>query len=180
MNPLCQTSDFNGACLTCYPGYSLSEGVCGVARLADPNCKSTNKNGNCLECYSGYFFNTDRNSCVALNPLCKSSNMITGDCLSCYPGYKLSIGSCSVFFKDPNCQEYDADNLCESCSDRHYVNPSSGLCVSVSPLCKGYNLISGACLTCYQGYTLSTDKCVVGTSSNTDVNCKTFNGKMCV
>jgi len=49
----------NGACLTCYPGYSVSNGNCTLAAAngGDPNCKKDDGSGNCIECYSGYFVN---------------------------------------------------------------------------------------------------------------------------
>ena len=95
VNILCQ--DFNqitGACLTCYSGYKLSNGLCieGTAANTDVNCKTTSQSGLCVECYSSFFVKNGK--CEKLNVLCQSSNTQTGACLSCYTGYRLSNGDC--------------------------------------------------------------------------------------
>jgi hypothetical protein len=39
LNPLCKTSNLtNGNCLSCYPGYTLANGLCSVS-FKDPNCQ---------------------------------------------------------------------------------------------------------------------------------------------
>lgn len=48
VNPLCKDYNGQGLCLSCYPGYSLSAGVCGAARDSDPYCKTRNTNGACV------------------------------------------------------------------------------------------------------------------------------------
>lgn len=179
VNPLCQSYNSTGACTGCYPGYTLNSGVCGVAFTTDPNCKTLNANAQCLQCYTGFYYNSTRNLCVALNPLCKTSDLTNGNCLTCYPGYSLSSGTCGVFFKDPNCLSYDSSNNCNQCSSRYFLDPTSGQCKSISPLCNGFNSQTGVCLNCYTGYTLQNGACVIGTSTTLDPNCKTFNGNTC-
>ncbi len=41
-------------------------------------------------------------------------------------------------------------------------------------MCKDYDLISGACITCFQGYSILNNDCVVSTLINQDKNCKTY------
>lgn len=179
VNPLCKSNDATGACTSCFPGYSLTAGVCGIAGNPDPNCQSRDSNGVCIGCYTGFYYNTTTAKCVGLNPLCKTSNLTNGNCLSCYPGYALTNGLCGVSFKDPNCQSYDSSNNCQQCATKYFLNTTVGSCQPVSPLCQTSNSLSGACLSCYQGYILQSGQCVIGTNSTTDVNCKTFNNGVC-
>lgn len=40
----------NGACLSCYPGYSVTSGNCTLSTVSggDPQCKKDDGNGNCI------------------------------------------------------------------------------------------------------------------------------------
>ena len=63
MHPLCKSSNqSNGACLTCYPGYSVSGGNCTISAVigGDPNCKKYDANNDCQECYPGYYISNRR------------------------------------------------------------------------------------------------------------------------
>jgi hypothetical protein len=58
-NPLCNVSNpLNGACLTCFPGYTLNTvlGRC-EATMVDPNCAKFVANNTCAVCAERYFFN---------------------------------------------------------------------------------------------------------------------------
>jgi len=44
----------------------------------------------------------------------------------------------------------------------------------VNILCQDYNSITGACTSCFAGYKLTNGECILGTASNSDVNCKSF------
>ena len=97
--------------------------------------------------------------------------MSNGACLTCYQGFTInkSSGTCEIFFKDPNCKEFNTDNTCSKCSNRYFVS-EYGKCSPVNPLCFGYNPGNGACTTCYRGYVLENGRCIVGSAS--DPNCK--------
>ena len=138
----------------------------------DPNCRKKS-NGVCEECYKGFYLNSYEKICKRINPLCKTSNLANGACTSCYAGYSLnpSNGACEIFFKDPNCKVFKADNLCEKCSSRYYVNDANK-CSPVSPLCKTYDDLNGHCTSCYPGYVADDGKCVLGNAK--DSNCKNF------
>lgn len=103
INPLCDTYNQKGACLTCFKGYQILGDNCVVAKEKDPNCK-VEKNGICTTCYDGYYYNQLQMSCQPLNPLCKTSDTSNGRCTTCYQGFTLSEGICKVFVRDPNCQ----------------------------------------------------------------------------
>lgn len=179
VNPLCNTYSFNGACLSCYPGYTLSVTICIVSKQNDPYCKSWSQAGVCVQCYAGYYYNQAQGACQALNPLCKTSNLTDGTCLSCYPGYNLNAGICAVSFQDPNCQKWDSSKqVCTACSAKFYLD-ASGKCRQANPLCKTFDSASGACLSCYPGYVISGVNCIVGGSSNSDVNCQSWNNNIC-
>ena len=160
VNPLCNTYNAQGGCLSCYPAYTLSGVNCIITRIDDPFCKEE-ENGVCIECYSGYYYNRARGACQPLNPLCKTSNLFDGSCTSCFPGYSLTAGLCGIAFQDPNCKEFNDDRtVCEKCSARFYPGPQ-GRCVQINPLCKTANELNGACLSCYPGYTLQGITCAV-------------------
>jgi hypothetical protein len=174
VNPLCKDYSFNGGCLSCYPGYSLSGTTCIVARQNDPYCRSLTPGGICTACYTGYFYNQGKAACQPNNPLCKTSNQADGSCTSCFPGYNLANGLCGVAFQDPNCQKFDtAKSTCLQCSIKFFLDVS-GRCKQVSPLCKTADSNTGACLTCYPGYVISGASCSVGGEKTMDVNCQTL------
>jgi len=178
VNPLCQNYSVNGACTSCYQGYILDIGLCGIAASSDPYCSNTTSDGTCLSCYSGFFLKAVR-GCVPINPLCKSSDSQTGLCLSCFQGYQLSNGSCSIFLKDPNCQFYDSNNVCANCSINYYLDQTTGKCKQVSSLCKSYNSTNGNCIDCYPGYTLSAGTCIIANSKTSDINCQKSTNGVC-
>lgn len=58
-----------------------------------------------------------------------------------------------------------------------------GVCTKFNDLCKTSNKITGACLDCYQGYSLMNGDCVIAQSSpsgNSDIYCIKTNGNQCV
>ena len=90
--------------------------------------------------------------------------------------------SSNVQPSDPGCAKWDWPNQkCLQCSTRYYFN-NQGICTQVSDYCNTYNSVTGACLTCYSGYTLNGTVCVLSkgndnTNNNTnpsDPNCQNF------
>ncbi len=181
INPLCNTYNSSGACLSCYPGYAVSGTICIVSnKQSDPNCKSYTAGGSCASCYSGFYLNQAQSLCVALSPLCKTHNLTNGFCTSCFPGYNLNsnTGNCGLASLD-NCQKNDpVTKLCVQCLSKFYLD-SSSKCRQMNPLCKTANQNNGACITCYQGYVLSGDVCIIGGATNSDVNCQNFTNGAC-
>ncbi len=182
VNPLCNTyNSANGACLTCYPGYSISGIACIVsARQSDPNCKSFSAGGPCTSCYNGFYLSQTQLLCMPLSPLCKTSNLTNGFCLSCFPGYSVNAaGSCVLSYSDPNCQKFDQTlKICTQCASKFYLD-STSKCRQINPICKTANQNTGACTSCFQGYILSRDTCIIGGASNSDVNCQNFTNNIC-
>lgn len=171
VNPLCKDYTNNGSCTTCYPGYTLNQNICIVAKVTDPFCKSFTPGGICTSCYTAYYYNQGKAACQPLNPLCKSSNLADGSCTSCFPGYSLnSNGVCGVSFQDPNCQKF-SNGACLQCATKYYLD-TTGKCKQVNSLCKTADN-NGACTSCYGGYIISGITCVVGGASNSDVSCQT-------
>lgn len=107
VNPLCKTYDQStGNCISCFPGYELAQGACGVATesVADVNCKRWDGKV-CKECAFGAFFSRD-GSCQFASPLCKTFDPSNGDCTSCYDSFDLAGGACVKSVKtlsDANC-----------------------------------------------------------------------------
>lgn len=94
---------------------------------------------------------------------------------------------------DPNCRTANSDNTCSQCYHSFYYDSvSARRCVLVNPLCKSWN-DWGHCLSCYQGYSLFNNNCImdvayqpsanVGTndlpSSNQDPYCNTYKDGIC-
>lgn len=188
VNNLCNTWDSsNGNCLTCYPGYTLSNGQCSVSNNqnsnsnSNSNCAQYSSDQICLKCSSGYYFNAN-GICTVINPLCATYNVINGQCLTCYNGYSLNLGSCVLTTSsnlDSNCALF-SNNICINCS-KGFIFNSQGACSLINPLCKTYNQISGACLTCYNGYSLSGNTCIVDTNYQAvDPNCASYVSGICV
>ena len=117
-----------------------------------------------------------RDRCTRVSPLCKTYSISSGSCLSCYPGYYLAGGACWAGNDpnlDPNCNLRSLKGTCLQCIASYYLN-SNGYCTVANPLCRTYNLTNGHCLSCYKGYTVSGESCVVESSGSTDVNCLKF------
>ncbi len=167
MSSQCRTYDEkSGQCLSCFTGYHLKEGSCIVsqnyATPADPGCKVW-ENGACKQCSKGWAFNLN-SVCTVVSDSCKTSEGLT--CTSCYIGYSLVNDSCvfnplnSALPPDVGCSSWNWDNqTCVSCSPYWFFK--EGQCTPVSTLCKTYDLSTGACLSCFLGYSLADGGCVV-------------------
>lgn len=173
----CNTFDStNGACLSCYQGYTLSNGECYILvsqDAFDPNCKVADPNGFCQQCYQGYFYAPTQSRCVLANPLCQGITP-TGSCVACYPGYVLQNGNCLVQSSSAvgNCRNF-SNSVCYECSSGYIF--SNGKCFPVNPQCKTYSNQTGECLSCYAGYILSNGNCIIGAAtSSSDPSCRAY------
>lgn len=166
----------NGQCLTCYKGYTLSNGDCYILVSKDSfdaNCKTAGANGVCKECFQGYFYSSAQSKCVTSNPLCRTITA-SGTCQSCYPGYVLRNGSCFIekATGTGNCRNF-SNGVCNECANG-YIK-SNGKCFPVNPQCKTYSNQTGECLTCYPGYILSNGNCIIGGATPSgDSSCRTY------
>ena len=151
VNPLCKTYDQkSGNCLSCYQGYSISNGQC-IFLVVDSNCKIfSNQLHKCIECIHRYFY--DEKKCSMVSGLCKGYNLQTGKCTECYQGYSLLNEECNLDTKRviQNCKSQNND-VCVACADFYYLNQASQ-CVQRNPLCKTFNALNGQCTSCYAGY----------------------------
>lgn len=70
--------------------------------------------------------------------------------------------------KDINCKIFASGNssICSECYSGFYWDAAKGLCTVVDQLCKTSDARSGACLSCWSGYSLSNSKCILQTVSN--------------
>lgn len=98
VDPSCLTFDENdGACTSCYPGYTVSGKNCLKANKTDgrdPFCKQFLQDTDvCVECSTRYFIN-GFGLCQEVNPLCNTYDTLTGNCQTCYPGFELSGVNC--------------------------------------------------------------------------------------
>lgn len=92
VNNNCKTFDpSNGACTSCYDGFSVVENVClpkpdDIAGMI--NCNEIGENGTCKKCSNGYYFDANR-VCQIIPDTCSDFNLKTGKCQGCYQGYAL-------------------------------------------------------------------------------------------
>jgi hypothetical protein len=185
-NTLCKTSNpTNGACLSCYPGYVILNGICvlNVSPTAskDPNCKSSDASGVCNSCYSGYYLSTS-NTCLKMDPLCKNYTSSFSLCSDCYDGYALNNGKCliptdmPVLNNDPNCIKLQGA-VCLSCANGFFL-PSNGTCTQLNPLCKSSDMATGYCTLCYPGFSLLGTTCAQGGAASIPY-CANVTGNVC-
>lgn len=182
-----RTDTTNGNCLSCYSGYLLQGGRCILNNNTQPTdllCRRWNSNGVCVECSNNAYFR--QNMCVAADPLCRTSNNQNGGCLTCYAGYNLQNGRCVVTPPDAGyqnsnqyCAIWEGTN-CRQCARNAYFN-ANRICVPNNPLCATSG-INGQCLSCYNGYILQNNNCIV---NNVTVNvgnalCARWDGSNCV
>lgn len=179
----CKTTNDNGACLSCYSGYDLTNGACVLspsnnARPSDVGCAVWDWSNNvCTKCSTNWFFNSNK-VCIPVSDQCLSANA-SGECASCYKGYDLINGTCvssisnKAVPKDAGCGKWDWDNqACLACS-KNWVFNKNGACIPVSDKCKTSD-DNGLCLSCYQGYDLTNGTCFFSKSNNavpTDSGC---------
>ena len=179
-----QCKSYSGLlCTSCFKGYVLVNGTCLIslrdtAIPTDAGCKNWDWNAQkCLECSEFWYFN--KGICTPVSDLCKTYNNITGFCLSCFKGYALANGTCIVqdrSISDVGCARWDWDNnKCLNCS-YYWVFNSKGVCTTVSPYCKTYDSLNGACTSCFLGYSLINGAC---TSVLANL-CKSTNESGCV
>ena len=162
----CNTFDRSGNCVSCYKGYSLSNGKCvlaSVQSVSDVGCGLWDwNNQKCLQCSNNWVFNTN-GVCVAVSDQCNTFDP-KGKCIRCYSGYNLVDGACILAPiqspSDLGCGTWDWKNQkCLQCSSKWVFN-TNGVCVPQSDLCKLFDK-SGHCLDCYKGYNLVSGKCVL-------------------
>lgn len=152
----CYEYNSAGVCIKCYFRYVLKNGQC--FQVSD-YCKTWNDStGLCTSCYDGWLLKNGacvlpsgcyerqvliNGKCVDVSDQCKTWNTTTGACTSCFQGWVLKNGACVLPTPPP------PPPVC------YYRQvPINGKCVNVSDLCKTWNVITGACTSCYPGYTL--------------------------
>jgi hypothetical protein len=99
--------------------------------------------------------------------LCNTWNPYSGSCTSCSNKYQLIGNNCVLGvtggpgnYKVLNCGRVGPNGQCQQCNNRYYL--FNGFCNSVSPLCNAWNQNTGACTTCFSGYSISGYGCVQG------------------
>ena len=179
----CKTFNPSGACVSCYDGYRLNNGVCELAPIEKPSDEGCGtwdwKNRRCLACSDNWVFN-NMGVCVPVSDQCKTFNP-SGACVSCYKGYNLNNGACVLAPiekpSDLGCALWNWDQkICLECS-KHWVKNSQGVCTPVSDHCKMFNL-AGQCTDCYDGYRLNNGVCELAPIEKpSDLGCGTWDWK---
>lgn len=169
--------------MSCYPGFELSGPACvkATSSVTDEYCKTWNGDI-CTECSFGAFF-LPNGKCTLADPLCRTFDQNNGNCMSCYASFELQGAKCiksKQSLSDPNCAEF-FEGLCTKCS-KGFIFLDNGKCGLVSPDCKNYNTLTGACTECYMGFVLESGNCIKSTQDNADMdpNCAAFQEKVCI
>lgn len=95
----------------------------------------------------------------------------------------MSFKECLLKFRkdvlDMNCQVGDMYNFCLKCKPGFYIN--TGNCLKANDQCKTFNLNTGACETCYDGFVVRNRDCVLLSGiSNEDDLCELRSGSLCI
>lgn len=187
-DPSCKTfNPSNGACLTCFAGFEVSNGTCIISKTqaAIPNCNQVDlSSGKCTKCSFGYFFDQQGN-CQQADPNCKSFDSIRFICTACYDGYSLNNASQCTKSQpaqgDPNCAKYGANNICVQCSKGAIFNPQN-LCIVVDSSCLTFDPVTGSCTSCYAGYSIQNGSrtCLLSAATaNSNPYCAKWSGSVC-
>jgi hypothetical protein len=141
-------------CTQCVTGFTLTPSF--TCSSLPPNCASVDNSGNCLRCLGGYqLFN---NFCVVFVSNCQGYDSSSFMCNRCATGYYLFLSSNGAYV----CQTLPAfclnasfSGVCQSCMNNYILY--NGVCVLSSSImnCQAYDLRSFVCITCIQGYYLS-------------------------
>ena len=162
----CQTfSATTGGCTSCYSGYTLLESICFLGRTPasplNPFCSQFNGTA-CTQCSKGYYLSNSE--CLLIDPLCKSFGLSSLRCEQCYIGFDLkSDGTCVVSETSASttegCAQFN-NSLCVRCSKGYYFENNT-TCRAIDPLCKTFDLERSVCTTCYVGFQLESNSCVL-------------------
>lgn len=82
-------------------------------------------------------------------------------------------------YQNAGCATFDASGTCLTCKDRYYMYTVLNLCLPVSPLCKEYSILNGACTSCIDGFALTQGQCqpsytLIQIPKN-QINCASYN-----
>lgn len=179
IDPSCLTFDpVTGFCTSCYAGYTIDSGskICVLAAVGpntNPYCSKWIGTV-CQSCATGSYFDSN-GQCIVVDANCKDA--VGTVCNSCYNGYTLQNNTCVKSIDQPSanslCAKWNG-SICTQCSTGTYLN-AAGICAVVNPLCNTFDLTSGNCLSCYQGYSLSSGTCVVSNATSpSDPFCQKF------
>jgi hypothetical protein len=170
----CSTSNPN-TCTACFAGGFLSGSTCVSCVFPCITCVNGG-NSSCTSCPSGYVLSST-NTCTQIptNSTCgqncgtctQASSSANPVCVNCLAGFVLSNGlcvlcpnACSVCTLDQNTLTNNQPT-CSACNVGNFLNTQNGLCQACGFGC-GACFNQTVCLTCLQGYSLtSTYVCVV-------------------
>lgn len=175
--PYCSNFSMLGDCTKCVYGYCLINISCISAAVLNPNCASFNDTV-CLICKDRYYIGNDGN-CTKVSDLCTTYNISTGVCTGCVIDSLLIVQLCVSLKRvtnNPWCNQFNATG-CISCMSRYYIGVN-GICTVVTLPCLTYDMFTGYCLACWQGYALSGNTCA-GTAANNPY-CTNFIGVVCI
>ncbi len=84
------------------------------------------------------------------------------------------------YFPAIGCDSYNQNGVCVTCKDRYYMFTLGNLCLPVSPLCKSYSTVNGACTSCIDGFEMKQGVCqpiftMVPISQQLPANCAAIN-----
>jgi hypothetical protein len=69
---------------------------------------------------------------------------------------------------NPNCISFN-NTVCTYCKDRYYIG-TNGNCTLVSSICSTYDMFTGNCIQCIQGYSMQNGNCLSKYTLNPQCN----------
>lgn len=138
---------------------NIYSSIVGNNDILSSSCQRYNTNGMCVQCYFGY------------QPISIGNQTDVVDCV-------LSSQQTTNSY----CINQDSSGKCIECVSRMFVNVS-GLCAGIDENCNEYNQSTGACISCYPGYSNTpnnrSSRCTILIDS--DPNCQIKgNSSICI
>ena len=130
--------------------------------VLNPGCKRFDNGNICAQC-SDRYYKDNQGICQPVNQNCKTYNGKDGACTSCYDGFFVVEDACLPVPDSQllalaealiNCNQIADDNTCKRCSVGFYFDEKR-ICKKIPDSCANFDINSGKCRGCYQGYSLN-------------------------
>ena len=183
----CETLSFDfEKCTKCNNGYiPTTDGLRCLPKIE--NCKNyeySNRisfNLNCDTCKDGFYYNQNDKVCIkGTIDNCEIYDKIKNECIICKPLYFIVGSICRPHVTIESCNSYSQidQDLCEKCSQHHFLFKTEHLCVKVDRIehCKKYSTKT-TCQECKEGFYLTNPSvCQLIPPSENCVKKKFYNG----
>ena len=176
-DPNCITPNQNGGCISCRSGYYFNGVSCAIIPV--PNCLIY-MNQQCQSCAQGY--NLQGNNCLQMaqqpniqQPQPQTQFQSQSQQTQSQFNQTFVQQPVTQVQRDPNCKSFSQTGACLECFPSFFVSQATSTCMPQNSQCASNNG-RGGCSSCYQGYDLINDACVL---SRGDPNCRFVQNGIC-